>query len=227
MKSRLMNTLSDKDKEAVLNHTDKLIGLDEGVYAECLHILADVAGKGRGATDEDFLDISNKTGTPVADCISALTLVANLYLNEKRYNDSIALVLEDIKEIKNLDSAIVDSINRKIEAAKDIIPEALEALFEEPKALRATLPDLIYLGHKCVLTGEFSTDIKYQITKPEEYEPIFNKGVPLMLVQIDINFYGKTERFSFGLSEKDVDYFIDYFIAARKELKVFKEDIKR
>lgn len=159
-------------------------------------------------TINKILDVMNK-------CLILLQAI-------KKEKVSIEELTEDLLEEGKLEKSSKNIFIAKVKYLNDTVFKSLSKLMDEKKVIQVVAPTLEYLNTKCTVVYDMR---EKKLSDKPNYKPIIENKVPTVIVQIDINKFGTTERFNFGLSENELKETIKELNDALVEIESIKKEL--
>lgn len=144
-----------------------------------------------------------------------------LQINDE-YDDFKNTVSQAIKDIKN---------ERKKEIVEKLFKslEYLEFFYSKRRLERyKTRANKYYLDieYSCEMRGRFKEDYDHKTTPIEDYKPSLVDAVPMISISFNLSDNDNSSKCIFQVEESELDEIIGRLLAAQKELKVLKENLK-
>jgi len=209
--------------EAFSKDLEALKSLSKANMTEFLKAVAEHHKPDEPLLSEVLLPVARRVGVTVDNFLGALRAGMCMLQEEGRPAGSTRdEVLADLVELGRLQTTEVPDIAEKLQLVKELAGTLLPVV-ESASLLSSTFPKLEHVHSRCCLVASLEPEFNRFTDKPDSYQPTLQRTVAAVVLQLDIDRFGETDRISFGLSESELEAFINQLRLAQKQLRVVLE----
>jgi hypothetical protein len=184
---------------------------------QCIVKLADELAAGKNIDEEKAAKDQGVPGDQLRRAILALTsFFFNLPAESLKPEDAIALLASKAIIPKKFESALKRLI-REI-SSKTSLPGVIRDKSEEKIALAPALPQMRGVWTRCLLVARYEPEYKAD-DEVHQYTPKVQRFIPVVSLQIDVDVFGTLQRFSVGLTHRELVQTINRLRLAEKQLQ--------
>lgn len=211
---------------AVFDHLKVLQEFDIETFKKILKLTGKIDPSKEDFEIDLIRPVISEFNITVEEVNQALAIVTYFHIGIEKHGDSLDDILSDLVDLNKINAESLDNIKEKFNIVKEYgFFDKFASIVDEAKYIGATFPIPTYIGTRCSVATVFEKEFNSSKDDAKTYESKIKSNIPVTVVQIDINQFGKVVHFSFALSEKKLNSIIDHLLLAKKQLEIFKKHI--
>lgn len=173
--------------------------------------------------NEKMLPIAARHNVTIDELARAFRIAEFLFEQERDENDPVAAATADLVAAQKLSPSEAATVIKRVKDSAGTFGGVLAEAGKRSADIGMTFPTLEHLHTRCSTAVRFKQEFDATRGDPQEYDATIEHISPVVVVQMDIDKYGETERFVVGLSARELDDTIAHLQFAREQINHLKE----